>query len=89
MIPLSRKAEIAYRTLDPEDMKQVQKSMDLLNRYPLKYLSTDKVKKLTDFDDLFIMKATSDLRIIFQMTDSDKEITDIVRYKRLEKMFGI
>ncbi len=88
MIPLSRKAEIAYHTLQPADMIQVQKSIEMLNMYPQKLTLTNKVKKLTDSDDLFIMEATPDIGVIFQMTGSDKEITDIFRYERLKKMFG-
>ncbi len=88
MIPLSRKAEIAFYALQPPDMEQVQKSIEMLNMYPHESLLTDKVKKLTDYDDIFIMEADPDFRIVFRMTGSDKEITEIVRYERLKKMFG-
>ncbi|MCP4349808.1 MAG: hypothetical protein GY795_30370 [Desulfobacterales bacterium] len=88
MIPLSRKAEIAFHTLQPPDMKQVQRSIEILDLYPHEYLLADKVKKLPDSDDLFIMKADPDIIIIFRMDDTDKEVTDIVRYGRLKKMFG-
>ncbi len=60
----------------------------MLDMYPHEYLLADKVKKLPDTDNLFIMEADPDIRIIFRMDDTDKEITDIVRYGRLKKMFG-
>ncbi len=88
MIPLSRKAEIAFHTLQPPDMKLVQKSMEMLDMYPREYLLSDKVRKLPDTDDIFIMEADPDIRIIFRMTDIAKEVMDIVRYERLRKMFG-
>ncbi|MCP4107227.1 MAG: hypothetical protein GY749_17075 [Desulfobacteraceae bacterium] len=88
MIPLSRKAEIAYHALQQADMEKVQKSIEMLNMYPQKTPSADRVKKLADSEDLFIMEATPEIGIIFQMTGSDKEITEIVRYERLKKMFG-
>lgn len=92
MIQLSRKAEIAFHTLQPPDMKRVRKSMEMLDMYPPEYLLSDKVRKLPDTDDIFITEAEpdTDIRIIFRMTDAekDKEIMDIVRYERLRKMFG-
>lgn len=90
MIQLSRKAEIAFHTLQPPDMKRVQKSMEMLDMYPHEHLLSEKVRKLPDTDGIFIMEAEpdTDIRIIFRMTDADKEIMDIVRYERLKKMFG-
>lgn len=88
MIPLSRKAEIALHALQPDDMKRVVESIEMLNMYPEEPFLSNRIKKVTALNDLYILRVTSDLRIIFQMIDSTKEITDIVRHSRLEKMFG-
>lgn len=87
MMLLSRKAEIAFHTLQPQDMEQVQRSIELLDMYPHDVLN-GKIKKLPDTDDLFVMEADPDIRIIFRIAGADREVTDIVRYERLKRMFG-
>ncbi len=69
-------------------MKQVRNTMEMLDMYPHGHLSTGKVRKLPDSDDFFIMKADSDIRTIIRMTGPDKEVTDIVRYERLNSRYS-
>lgn len=86
MIEFTRKAEIAFKALLPEDREYVNDAVQSLERPAVSH-ADQKIKKLGGDDNLFIMSVTPKLRIIFQVSDGVRQIMDIFQPERLEKMY--
>lgn len=87
-IVLSRRALIAFNTLAPTSRKKVKNAIKLLQGFPDDSYAERSVKELAGSPDLFVLRATNTLRIIFSYSGSTKTILDIVRSDRLRKMYG-
>jgi hypothetical protein len=89
MVTLSRSADIAFKTLLPEEQGPVGLSIKQLENFPQDSNLRDKIFKLGEGEgELYAMKATPQFDLIFQVLDEDKEILEIVPYKRIKFMFG-
>lgn len=85
MVNLSRRAQIALNALQPEDREQVCDSLEALAQNPAMATSDHSIHKLSGVNNLFVMKVNPEIRVIFEVNDSNKEITDIVMHDRLRK----
>jgi mRNA-degrading endonuclease YafQ of YafQ-DinJ toxin-antitoxin module len=90
MLTTTTQAEIAMRSLLPSDKERVKHLIAMLERFPQDDYVKQQAKKLkgAKLDDLYIMRVTHDLRLIFRYTQGVVEIVDIVTHSRLEKIHG-
>ncbi len=90
MITFERAAEIAFYSLLPEDREEVESTIEQLAHYVEDPTSDPGVQKLdASFDyleDLFMIQANSELRILFRHADHSIEVVDILPFSRLEGM---
>ena len=84
MVTISPQAEIATRSLLPSDKKRVEQQLALLDHFPDGV--SDNVKRLSGSDNLYIMRATGALRILFRRTSQTIEVMDVFTRDRLEQM---
>lgn len=89
MVTISTQAMIALRSLLPKDKRRVEQQIQLLERFPENSAIHQKAKPLKSFSDLYIMKVTPQLRIIFKLSDEMIEILDVVTHDRLAKMYQL
>ena len=84
---LTPRAQIALDALSNSErtmiLRQIETYLDLRT-----FRRSRLVKKLPDFDDLYVLKATNTLRVIFRYEEIAIEIIDIVSHNRLIKMYG-
>jgi hypothetical protein len=88
MVTLSTQAQIAIRSLLPLDRERIQHHISLLEQFPRDDYVRQKVRKLSgpDADDLYIMRATPTLRILFRHQGDSVEVVDIMTHERLQRM---
>lgn len=87
MILASTQAEIALRSLHPQDRDRVLMSIRMLDQSPKREFIPQDAKKLKGHDDLYLMRVTPELRIIFRPRDGkDYEVVDIIAHSGLENM---
>ncbi len=87
MLTISTQAAIAIRSLLPQDRNRIEHQINLLARFPDDEYVLRHVQRLTAIKATYLMRATSELRILFKHENGDTEILDVVSHKRLEKMF--
>ncbi len=85
MITLNRSADIAFRTLLPQEQKPVMQSISLLENFPKNSMG-DRIIKLGEGDEkVYAMKITPQFDIIFQvLADNNKEILEIFPSERIK-----
>lgn len=90
MVNISTQAQIAMRSLLPIDKERVEHLLARLKYFPSEDDIKQQSKKLTgnELDDLYIIRVTHDLRVIFRYSQDTVEILDIVTHARLEKIHG-
>ncbi len=90
MINTSTQAQIAIRSLLPSDKERVKHFVALLERFPDDEYVRQQTKKLkgNGLDNLYIMRVTHNLRLIFRYSQDVVEILDVVTHDRLERMHG-
>jgi mRNA-degrading endonuclease RelE of RelBE toxin-antitoxin system len=90
MVTISTQAQIAIRSLFPSDQERVKNLITLLERFPQDEYVKQQARGLegSGLDDLYIMRVTHDLRLLFRYSQSVVEILDIVTHSRLEKIHG-
>ncbi len=90
MINTSTQAQIAIRSLLPSDKERVKHLLALLERFPDDEYVRQQAKKLkgNGLDNLYIIRVTHNLRLIFRYSQDVVEILDIVTHDRLERMHG-
>ena len=92
-IRFKRPAEIAFLSLLPTDKKSVEHSLERLAQYvedPSIGLSVQKLKgSLKDGEHLYMIRANSELRILFRHAGKGIEIIDILPYSRLKWMHAL
>jgi len=86
-IELTPRAQIALDTLSSHErtivLRQISTYLD-----PQTFRRNRLIRKLPDFEDLYVLRATSSLRIIFRREGLLTEIIDIVNQNRLQRMYG-
>lgn len=86
-IELTPRAQIAFDTLSYHERTSVLRQISTyLN--PQMFRRNRLIRKLPDFEDLYVLRATSSLRIIFRREEFLTEIIDIVNHDRLQRMYG-
>jgi Txe/YoeB family toxin of Txe-Axe toxin-antitoxin module len=90
MVAISTQAQIAIRSLLPSDQERVKNLITLLERFPQDEYVRQQARELkgSGLDDLYIMRVTHDLRLLFRYSQGAVEILDIVTHSRLEKIHG-
>lgn len=87
MVEISSQAQIAIRSLLPVDKKRIERQLSFLKHFPEDTSVTSKVRKLrSNKDDLYIMRASGSLRIIFRYDGDKVEVLDVVTHERLKRM---
>lgn len=87
MVEISSQAQIAIRSLLPVDRKRIERHLSFLKHFPEDTGVTSKVRKVrSDRDDLYIMRASGSLRIIFRYDEDKVEVLDVVTHERLKRM---
>jgi plasmid maintenance system killer protein len=80
---IQHRAEIALRSLPPEEKKQVSNSLDFIKKSDLKkLLHSSNLKKLKTLmeKDLYSFSANNGLRVIFSLHDDECVIEDITTH---------
>ena len=86
-IELTPRAQIAFDTLSDHDRTIVLRQISTyLN--PQMFRRNRLIRELTGLEDLYVLRATSSLRIIFRREGLLTEIIDIVSHDRLQRMYG-
>jgi len=90
MLTISTQAQIAIRSLLPSDQERVKHLVAMLENLPREDYAKQQARKLkgNGLDNLYIMRVTHDLRLLFRSTQSMVEILDIVTHARLENIHG-
>lgn len=90
MVTISTQAQIAIRSLLPSDQERVKNLITLLERFPQDEYVKQQARGLegSGLDDLYIMRVTHDLRLLFRYSQGVVEILDVVTHSRLEKIHG-
>ena len=87
MVEISPQAQIAIRSLLPVDRKRVERQLSFLERFPEDEHFSSKVRKLDgDQKDLYIMRASGTLRIIFRYDADKAEVLDVITHERLKRI---
>jgi len=87
MVKLSRKAEIAMHSMFAADRAKIQRGVRQLERLPGDLSVMEKAKKIHGAgDDLYLMRASPKLRIIFRFDGEKAEVVDVVTRDRLKRM---
>jgi Txe/YoeB family toxin of Txe-Axe toxin-antitoxin module len=90
MVTISTQAQIAIRSLLPSDKERVKHLIALLEHFPQDEYIRQQARRLkgNGLDNLYIMRVTHDLRLLFRYSQGVVEILDIVTHARLEKIHG-
>lgn len=86
-IRLHRRADIALRTLMPEDQRIVSALINQLKLSLKSVLASGQAQRANEQENLYVMK-DSDLRILFLLKNEEIEIQDIYGRERLINIFG-
>ena len=86
MVTVSTQAQIALRSLHPQDRDQIAKWIDLLDGLSQDEYVRLQAKPISSDKDLYLMRVTPNLRLIFKSNGNDREIIDVVAHDRLERM---
>ena len=82
-IMLHRRADIALKTLTPEDQKLVTASIHRLKLSLRSVLASGQAQRVNEHENLYVMKA-SDLRILFLLKEGEITVEDIYSHERLK-----
>ena len=89
-IIVQRRAEIALRSLQKSEQKQIARALDELSKADRKLLyGSPKIHKLAagySNKNLFIYKGTTKLRLILSLTNDSCILEDIVDHDRLDRL---
>lgn len=90
MVNISTQAQIAVRSLLPGDQERVKHLITLLEHFPQDEYIKQQAKELegNELGNLYIIRVTHDLRLLFRYSQNVVEILDIVTHARLEKIHG-
>jgi mRNA-degrading endonuclease RelE of RelBE toxin-antitoxin system len=86
MVTVSTQAQIALRSLHPQDRDQIAKWIELLDGLSQDEYVPMQAKPFTSDKDLYLMRVTPNLRLIFKSDGQNREIVDVVTRDRLERM---
>jgi mRNA-degrading endonuclease RelE of RelBE toxin-antitoxin system len=86
MVTVSTQAQIALRSLNPQDRDQIAKWIELLDGLSQDEYVRMQVKPFSSEKDLYLMRVTLNLRLIFKSDGQDREIVDVVAHDRFERM---
>lgn len=88
-VELTDSASFALRSLQPPERRRVIAWIERLGTEPRDERVNHVVRKL-GFDDLWILRAGPDIRLLFRIDVARKTyvVVDIVRHDRLERMVG-
>lgn len=84
---LTPRARIAIEVLSIDARRTV---LRMIERYlePTEFRRSRLIKKLPGFDDLYALRVTASLRVLFRYDGIAIEILDVVRRDRLIRMYG-
>jgi mRNA-degrading endonuclease RelE of RelBE toxin-antitoxin system len=85
-VDVGNAAQIAIRSLHPTDRVRIERAIDMLKGFPDPELPTGKVRKIAANSDLYIARASSNLRIIFRYDGGSVHIMDVLTKDRLRRM---
>ena len=86
-IDLTPRAQIALDSLSNADRNKVLRKLEKLQG-GRGFSSNPNVKRLQDFPEIYVLRATLALRVILRYEEPFIEILDIVRHDRLKRMYG-
>jgi mRNA-degrading endonuclease RelE of RelBE toxin-antitoxin system len=87
MVDISTQARIAIYSLQPQDQKRVNQLISQLEGFPALEHVLQQASRLQGFDDLYLVRVTPKLRLIFRYADNHREVVDVVSHDRLERMY--
>lgn len=86
MVTISTQAQIAIYSLQPQDQRQVAERIKQLERFPQDEYVRQQANHLAGFDDLYLVRVSPNLRLIFQYSGGRGEVVDVVTHDRLSQM---
>lgn len=88
-IDLSPAAIAALDSLSPKDKKTILRSLEVLSHQDANTLKINpKIKKLMGEQEYFSIRASKDLRVIFEYSkEKEIHVLDIIRHSTLEKLY--
>ena len=93
MVTLNRPSEIAFHHLMPGDKTKVKDAISTLGEYvedPRSNVDVLKVKaSRATPGNIFMVRATPELRILFKYDESGIKVVDIVHFDRLKRMHAL
>jgi mRNA-degrading endonuclease RelE of RelBE toxin-antitoxin system len=87
MIDISTQAQIAIYSLQPQDQKRVKARIEQLESFPAnaQVIQANRVSG-PGFDDLYLVRVTPKLRLVFRYTGDRREIVDVINHDQLARM---
>lgn len=86
MVTISTPAQIALHSLQPQDRRQVEERIKQLERFPHDEYVRQQASPLAGYQDVYLVRVSPSLRLIFQTSAAGGEVVDIVTHERLQQM---
>jgi len=84
-VVISESARTALRTLDLDDRRRADSWFDTLRNWENDEFTRNRSQRLEASDPLYVLPASSDLRILFSVDANQIVILDLVRHDTLMK----
>lgn len=87
---IQRRAEIALRSLDPQEQKKVQAALGVLETTNLGEVPSShrlRVLKFTSPEKLYTFRVNNELRLILSASESRWIVEDIMAHDRFARLF--
>ena len=84
MVTISTQAKIAIYSLQPQDQRRVEQRISQLETFPADG-NGQQANRLQGFDNLYLIRVSPNLRLIFRSVNNEREVVDVVTHDRLEK----
>jgi hypothetical protein len=76
---IQRPVEIALRTLDAKEKQRVFAAFDRLRNWDKDEIVRRNSHKLDEFEDVYVLKATGDMRLFFKLQGKQITVLDIAK----------
>lgn len=83
MVSISTQAKIAIYSLQPQDQRRVAQRISQLETFP-EDGNAQQANRLQGFDNLYLIRVSPNLRLIFRYANNEREVVDVVTHDRLE-----
>ncbi len=85
-VTISTPAQIALHSLQPQDQRQVEERIKQLARFPHDEYVRQQASQLVGYQDVYLVRVSPSLRLIFQASAAGGEVMEIVTQERLRQM---